>query len=250
MDTERFERLVVVMAAMAAGDRAAVFSLYLEFHGHLAGFMGRELRRLGVENAPAEEVDGMVMDACLALFECGGAWRPDAGALPWTWAARRLAGVASQWVGQHADGLAADRTEVAADGEGTASGVGAVDDEAELDVLGRLAAVHSGCALVLEALEQVASRRDQAIVLELRSQRAAGDPSPANTVAHRHNVSPDVVRQAACRVRTRLARLAPPPTGASPAWPACPSWRESRPAGADVAGGGGGGPAEGAQPSP
>lgn len=85
---------------------------------------------------------------------------------------------------------------------------GAAGDEAELDVLARLAGRHAGCALVLEALERVAGPRDQTIVLELRSQGAAGDPSPALTVARRHNVSPEVVRQVACRVRGPLSRLA------------------------------------------
>lgn len=208
METERFERLVVVMAAMAAGDKAAVFSLYGEFGSHLAAFMRRELRCLGVEDPGPDEVDGMVIDACFALFDCGGAWKPDGGALPWTWAGRRLAGVASQWVGQHADELDAGRVELCAGQEPVTPASGAAGDEAELDVLARLAGRHAGCALVLEALERVAGPRDQAIVLELRSQGAAGDPSPALTVARRHNVSPEVVRQVACRVRARLSRLA------------------------------------------
>jgi hypothetical protein len=84
VETERFERLVVVMAAMAAGDKAAVFSLYREFSGQLAAFMGRELRRLGVDHAGAEDLDGMVIDACFVLFYCGAAWKPEGGALPWT----------------------------------------------------------------------------------------------------------------------------------------------------------------------
>lgn len=208
METERFERLVVVMAAMAAGDKAAVFSLYGEFRSHLAAFMRRELRRLGVENPGADEVDGLVIDACLALFDCGGAWKPDGGALPWTWAGRRLAGVASQWVGQHADELDAARVELGAGEEPVIPAPGAAGDEAELDVLARLAGRHAGCALVLEALVRVAGPRDQAIVLELRSQRSAGDPSPALTVARRHDLSAEVVRQVACRVRARLGRLA------------------------------------------
>ena len=208
METERFERLVVVMAAMAAGDKAAMFSLYGEFGGHLAAAMRRELRRLGVEDPGPDELDGMVIDACFALFDCGGAWKPDGGALPWTWAGRRLAGVASQWVGQHADELDATRTEVANEAGPVTASPGVLGDEPDLDVLARLAGGHAGCALVLEALERVASRRDQAIVLELRSQSAAGDPSPALTVARRHHVSTEVVRQAACRVRARLSRLA------------------------------------------
>lgn len=208
METERYERLVVVMAAMAAGDKAAMFSLYGEFGGHLAAFMRRELRRLGVEDPGPDEVDGMVIDACFALFDCGAAWKPDGGALPWTWAGRRLAAVASSWVGQHADELDATRLEMDTREEPMPPAPGDSGDEAELDVLARLAGRHAGCALVLAALERVASRRDQAIVLELRSQGAAGDPSPALTVARRHNVSPEVVRQVACRVRARLNHLA------------------------------------------
>lgn len=206
MEKERFERLAVVMAAMAEGDKAAVFSLYSEFWGQLAASVRRELRRLGVENPSAEELDGMVIDACLVLKDCGGAWKPDGGALPWTWATHRLAGVASNWVGQHADEFDADHT--AGDSDNSPVTVPATDDEAELVVLFRMARRHAGCALVLEALERVATRRDQAIVLELRCQIAAGDPSPALTVAARHNVSGEVVRQAASRVRKRLSLLA------------------------------------------
>ncbi|HUP70181.1 MAG TPA: hypothetical protein VM142_10250 [Acidimicrobiales bacterium] len=137
------------------------------------------------------------------LFDCGGAWKPEGGALPWT--ERRLAGVVSDWIGQYADELDAERVgEEGDDGQAPAAGD---DDEAELDVLLRMASRHAGCALVLEALERVASRRDQAIVLELRCQIAAGDPSPALTVAARHNVSGEVVRKAASLVRERLNRL-------------------------------------------
>jgi hypothetical protein len=196
------------MAAMAAGDKAAVFMLYEEFGDHLRACMRRELRRLGADDASAEDVEGLAIDACFVLFDCGAAWRVDGGALPWTWAARRMAGVASRWVGQHADEFDAVRTEVGAAPGPTATAAGR--DEDELDVLARMAAAggHAGCALVLEALERVANPRDRAIVLELRSQQAAGDPSPARTVARRHDVSPDVVRQVVCRVRARLRTLA------------------------------------------
>ncbi len=209
MGTERFKRLVVVMAAMAAGDKAAVFSLYNEFWGQLAAAVRRELRRLGVEDAGAEDVEGMVLDACFVLFDCGGAWKPEGGALPWTWATRRIAGVVSDWVGQHADEFDADRTgeqpENSASSPGPSTGD---DDEALLAVLSRMAERSARCALVLEALERVATARDQEMMLELCCQIAAGDPSPALTVAARFKVSAEVVRQAASRVRKRLRLLA------------------------------------------
>ncbi|MBW3651815.1 MAG: hypothetical protein KY458_14715 [Actinobacteria bacterium] len=204
MDTERYERLVGIMAAMAAGDPAAVFWLYAEFGGHVGAAMRRELRRLGVERVAPEELDGMVIDACFELFDCAAAWDPTGGALPWTWAGRRLRRVASAWVGQHADELDVERFDAGADARGPTL----VDDEAELDVLSRLAERHAGCALVLDALEHVATRRDRAIVLEVRVQMASGDPSPALTVARRHGLTPEVVRQVVCRVRARLNRLA------------------------------------------
>ncbi len=75
-------------------------------------------------------------------------------------------------------------------------------------MLSRLAERHAGCALVLDALEHVATRRDRAIVLEVRVQVASGDPSPALTLARRHGLTPEVVRQVVCRVRARLNRLA------------------------------------------
>jgi len=200
----RPERVAVVMAAIAAREPAAVFRLYREFGGELRGAMRRELRRLGVERVSAEDLDGTVMDACFALFDCGAAWDPDGGALPWNWARARLGAVASAWVGQHADELEVEGMDAWSDVPQTS----VTGDEAELDVLARLAERNSGCALVLEALERVASARDRVIVLEVWAQVASGDPSPAVTVGSRHRVTPEVVRQVVRRVRARLARLA------------------------------------------
>jgi hypothetical protein len=194
----------VLMAKMAAGDRAAPFALYSEFGNHMASMLRRQLARLGVNSIDPVELDGLVIDACLALFDCAAGWDPDGGALPWNWAARRLAGIASAWVGQHADSFDPARHDIVAAAE-----MGAPDDDAgELEVLARLAPCHDGCALLLEALGRVASERDQTIVLELRTQEVSSDPSPALTVAARHGLQPAAVRQVACRVRSRLRRLA------------------------------------------
>ena len=51
---------------MAGGDQAAVFTLYLEFGDHVAALMRRELRRLGVQHVEPDELDGLVLDGCLA----------------------------------------------------------------------------------------------------------------------------------------------------------------------------------------
>jgi hypothetical protein len=74
--------LVAIMAAMATGDPAPVFWLYVEFGGHIGAVMRRELRRLGVERIAPEELDGMVIDACFELFDCGAAWNPAGGGPP------------------------------------------------------------------------------------------------------------------------------------------------------------------------
>ena len=102
---EREQRLRVVMAAMAAGDRGATFDLYAEFGGPIGSTMRRLLRRLGVDTVPREELDGLVIDACLELQGCAESWDPEGGAVPWVWAERRLLTVVSRWVGQHADAI-------------------------------------------------------------------------------------------------------------------------------------------------
>jgi hypothetical protein len=205
VETGRFERLVVLMSRMAAGDRAAVFTLYVEFGGHVAAFMRRALRRLGVDHVAADELDGLVLDACLALFDHAGAWDPGGGALPWNWAGRRLAAIAAGWVGQHADALdALDGHDVVVDEQLRAPG----REPEGLEVLERLAPCHDGCELFREALERVSAPRDRRILLEMRLQADAGDPSPSVTVARALDMRPDAVRQVAKRTRDRLRALA------------------------------------------
>src|SRR5690349_6393340 len=102
---EREQRLRTVMAAMAAGDRGAMFDLYAEIGGPIRATVRRLLRRLGVDVIGAEDLDGLVIDACLELQGCAEAWDPEGGAQPWVWAERRLLAVVSRWVGQHADTL-------------------------------------------------------------------------------------------------------------------------------------------------
>jgi hypothetical protein len=98
-------QLVEVMARMAEGDRAAVFTLYAEFGPAIAAVMRRELARLGRYGVDADDLDGLVIDACLELARLARAWDPDRGAAPWTWAMRRLTRLASDFVGIHADPL-------------------------------------------------------------------------------------------------------------------------------------------------
>src|SRR4051812_26203931 len=107
----RQRRLREVMEAMARGDRAATFDLYAEFGAPIRATIRRLLRRLELDSVPQEELDSLVIDACLELQSCADAWDPTGGAMPWNWAERRLLSIVSRWVGQHSDTLE-DRVEV------------------------------------------------------------------------------------------------------------------------------------------
>lgn len=200
---ERDQRLRVVMAAMAAGDKGSTFDLYAEFGGPIRATVRRLLRRLGIESAPAEDLDGLVIDACLELQGCAEAWDPEGGALPWVWAERRLLAVVSRWVGQHADTLE-DRGEVVE--RMVAATIGASSEPSTVELLAGLD--HPTCQLLSEALAAVASDRDRTILLEVGLQRSLGDASPAVTIGPSVGLRPDAVRQVLRRVRVRLSALA------------------------------------------
>lgn len=201
------ERVAALMARMAAGDTVAAFELYDEFGARLAAVMRRHLAAVGVTAATRDEVDGLVIDACLELLACSGAWRADGGALPWTWASARLRGLAVRHVGLHADGL--DEAGAEPDVAGAGSAVAWSGDEGSAaEVLAEAADHHPLAALLLDGLARVGSARDQAILLELRLQAELGDPSPSHTVAAGLGASPDAVRQVSSRLRRRLRRLA------------------------------------------
>src|SRR4051812_7003161 len=201
----RTERLTSLMRAMARGQHAAIFLLATEFGPQIGGAMRRHLRRMGVEWVDAGELDGLVIDACIELSRVAAAWDPAGGALPWTWAERRLGALAAGYVGIHADVLDAERHEEAA----AASDPGAVDtaDPDVLELLAGLASIRPDCALVSEALERVTNPRNRGIVLDVRVQSALGDPSPAGTVGREVGMQPEAVRQVVHRTRRALRHL-------------------------------------------
>ena len=202
-NSDRNRRLRDVMAALAEGDRSATFDLYAEFGGPIRSWVRRLLRRLGVDVIGPEELDGLVIDACLELQGCAGSWDPEGGALPWVWAEKRLLGVASRWVGQHADPID-DREEAVTRMVSTVAGRAA--EPGVIELLARLD--DPTCVLLREALEVVASVRDREILLEVGLQRSLGDASPAVTIGPSVGLRPDAVRQVLRRVRRRLHELA------------------------------------------
>lgn len=199
MEPEQRALLERCMTAMAAGDRAFVFTLIEHFGGQLAGTVRRmvgDMGRVDILNDPTE-VDGLVHDAAFFLLDNAGGWSPDGGALPWVWAERGIRNVVAVAVGHRTvsdvDGL---ESEVSAAGSGV--DLGPDDFDAlieEYPVVGR----------VKEALRSVASERDADVFLEYRIQQRLHDRSPAHTVAAIFDLTPANVRQIHHRVGKKLA---------------------------------------------
>ena len=191
-----------LMAALAAGDAAALVTLIDRHRVQLAGAVRRVADGRGVRLS-ADEVDELVVDVALAVASVAGAWSPDGGALPWVWAHHQVAKVVDRHIGQHTDLL--DEATAAELPAGRAS---ASSEPEVLDLVAVLARRNPTVALLQEALEQVASPRDRVLFLETALQGVLGDRSPAKTVADLHGVAPTSVRQQHRRIRLRVQHLA------------------------------------------
>jgi DNA-directed RNA polymerase specialized sigma24 family protein len=99
VDSQQFDELVGIMSRLADGDEAAVVTLYEQFGDRVAGTVRAVLRSRGLRLVH-DEVGGLVFDACLAIAAVAGAWSPEGGALPWTWARRRVERCVDRLLGQ------------------------------------------------------------------------------------------------------------------------------------------------------
>lgn len=203
MDKQSKQRVVDLMARMAAGDEAAIVSLYQEFGPVIGSVMRRLLRDFRIDHIDSEELDGLVMDACFALYHCASAWQADKGAQPWTWAEKRLRALVATFLDLHTDPL--DEERVADLAEGPAGPAFELDGVAVLDAI---AARGDQARLLRSALEQAATPRNRAITLEVKVQQAMGDRSPAVTVGRQFEMKPDAVRQVVKRTLDAVRGLA------------------------------------------
>ncbi len=206
MEAGRLGRLAELMAAMAQGDTAAVFALRGEYGGSIAAAVRDVLRRRGAL-CTRDEIESLVVDVCLMLYETAASWSAEGGALPWIWAQMRVGNLVDRHLGQYADPLDEQR-DGPVGGFVTSGQEGSADEPPVLDVLDRLSSSHPAARLLQEALGQVATARDGELFLELRIQELLGDRSPAVTVGGLLGLHPDAVRQQHHRVRLRLRRLA------------------------------------------
>lgn len=193
--------LARIMVALAAGDGAALFGLIDAYGDELA----RTVRVIAAKRRArltADDVDELVVEAALAVQAVAGAWRAD-GAPPWVWANGRIRAAVDRHLGQWADELDHERHA----GQEAAPAPSGSEDPVEA-CLARLAAGDRRVALLDEALELVASRRDRLVFVELGIQVALGDPSPAVTVGALYGMKPASVRQQSRRTKLRLRALA------------------------------------------
>ena len=223
---EAYDELVGIMARLGDGDEAAVVTLYERFGDRVAGTVRAVLRERGL-TLVRDEVGGLVFDACLAIGEVAGGWSPEGGALPWTWARRRIERCVDRLLGQrtvpldeHVHALD-DRVAQGHGGyvayagaSGAAGGRWAGDTAAEpmtaaLTSLASLVAVDPRVRLLDDAFERAAvSRLDREVCLQYAAEQHTGNRSPATTVGAMFALKEPTVRQRVRRSRERLRQLA------------------------------------------
>jgi len=196
--------LAAVMQRLAAGDEAAVVTLYERYGGPIAAAVRRAARdRPG--RLDDDEIDGVVLEVCFELAAVASGWSSGGGALPWVWARHRVVNALDRVLGMVAEPLDPDHHTSAADPP-----VGGHDDgRSLLATLEQMAPDLSSAGLLAEALDRErVSDRDCELLLEYAYEKHSGNTSPAATVAPVFGMKEVSVRQAARRARQRLVRLA------------------------------------------
>lgn len=186
------------MARLAGGEQQAMWDLHDLAEPWLRRMVRAEARRIDVRIGDDDVLD-LTLDAAIELGKLAKAWKPD-GALPWVWARRRINGLVHQHVGVFADELDEAHHDIEEPAALT------LVDEPRL-VLRSLALRHAA-ALRLEHQLLEVSERDADIWLLVQMEKAAGNRSPAVTVAADHDMRPDAIRKVVQRVAQHLDDVA------------------------------------------
>ena len=163
----------------------------------------RQLVRCGVDSVHPDDLQSLVLDACMELRKVAAGWHPG-GSLPWWWAEGRIRALVNGWVGVHADPIDDHLGAIENDDRVVASAL----EESVAETFARL--VEEVPIVGLVALAAKAARVDEVSLLclfDYRIQQDQGDPSPAHTLAERYGVSPEALRQRVCRGRRRLREV-------------------------------------------
>lgn len=197
-----------VMARVVAGDSSAMVTFFDLATPPVRGMVLAKFQEVGIW-VSGDRLDDLVRDLLVELLDLAPVWRDDGGALPWVWARSRLLAVAFAKLGVLADDI--DGCFDLADDRGSSVGspLAPVTSCAEgvVEVLRRAAHGRPQVSLLLEALEGITCERDRTVWLDVLDEQAAGNRSPAVTVAQLHDVSPALVRKICQRVRDRLTLL-------------------------------------------
>lgn len=194
------------MAGIVAGDASAMATFFELATPPVRGMVLARFQEVGIW-VSGDRLDDLVRDLLVELLDLAPVWRADGGALPWVWARSRLLAVAFAKLGVLADDI--DDCHELADDRGQRLGATAAPGCADetIDVLRRAARGRPQVALLLEALDGNTSERDRSVWLDVLDEQAAGNRSPALTVAQVHDLSPALVRKICQRVRDRLTAL-------------------------------------------
>ncbi|MDW3217097.1 MAG: hypothetical protein R8F63_00680 [Acidimicrobiales bacterium] len=200
-DSGTTQTIESVMARLVAGDGDAVADLFELGATPVRRCILATLQEKGIW-VDRDRLDDITRDALLELVRIAPGWRADGGAAPWTWARHRLTSLAFDRIGILADEID-DLTHQEQSGASTAD-VG----EPAVVVLRGLEADHDGVRILTDALGRITSERNAAVWLDVLSEEAAGNRSPAETVAQTHDLTAANVRKICQRVRCQLRALA------------------------------------------
>jgi len=190
-----------VMARLVAGDGEAVADLFELGATPVRRCILATLQEKGMW-VDRDRLDDITRDALVELVRIAPGWRADGGAAPWTWARHRLISLAFNRIGILADDLDDLTHQEQPDTHDPDAA------EAAVVVLRGLEAEHDGVRILTTALGRITSERNGAVWLDVLSEQAAGNRSPAETVAKNHDLTAANVRKICQRVRCQLRALA------------------------------------------